>query len=228
MNTGRNGGCRRITRWLHPNTPRSVPNSPKRSAWDAAPGAIRRGDPRRNSPADKDRKGRPRAPFFIAGDVPSPRPSPRLQGSAQKAAKYRVIPGCREAAGPEPIFQRPVFMGSGLAAGRRPGMTSFLCKAPPAGRGRTENRRLSCDPSPRKRGEGQGEGLCCSVQPIEPGDVFVGDLLLDALGEPGEVALQGLVRVRPDAVRVRVVSAPDDIVLADQGDDRLEVFVLLI
>src|SRR5258707_12318397 len=27
------------------------------------------------------------------------------------------------AAGPEPIFQRPVFMGSGLAAARRPGMT---------------------------------------------------------------------------------------------------------
>src|SRR5216683_7911543 len=67
-----------------------------------------------------------------------------------------------------------------------------------------------------------------SVQPVKPGDVLGGDLLLNALGEPGEVALQGLVRVRPDAVRVRIVGAPDDVVLADQRHDRLQVFVLLI
>src|SRR6266702_2598505 len=34
-----------------------------------------------------------------------------------------------KAASPEPIFQRPEFMGSGLAAPRRPGMTGILCKA---------------------------------------------------------------------------------------------------
>jgi len=33
------------------------------------------------------------------------------------------MPGRVEDASPEPIFQRPVFMGSGLAAARRPGMT---------------------------------------------------------------------------------------------------------
>jgi hypothetical protein len=34
-----------------------------------------------------------------------------------------VIPGRPEGPNPEPIFQRPVFLGSGLAAARRPGMT---------------------------------------------------------------------------------------------------------
>jgi hypothetical protein len=32
------------------------------------------------------------------------------------ADTYFVIPGRRAAANPEPIFQRPVFMGSGFAA----------------------------------------------------------------------------------------------------------------
>ncbi len=41
-----------------------------------------------------------------------------------------VIPGRRAAASPEPILQRPVFMGSGLAPLARPGMTIYLfCKA---------------------------------------------------------------------------------------------------
>jgi hypothetical protein len=41
-----------------------------------------------------------------------------------------VIPGRREAANPEPIFQRPVFMGSGFVAfWPRPGMT-HLCEPP--------------------------------------------------------------------------------------------------
>jgi hypothetical protein len=40
------------------------------------------------------------------------------------AAFYSVvIPGRRAAANPEPIFQRPVFMGSGLSASPSPGMT---------------------------------------------------------------------------------------------------------
>ena len=55
-----------------------------------------------------------------------------LYRRARPAARRRrvsframVIPGRgRQAANPEPIFQRPVFMGSGLAAARRPGMTT--------------------------------------------------------------------------------------------------------
>src|SRR6266851_4217071 len=47
-----------------------------------------------------------------------------LAGGKERVIKLTpsfVIPGCREAAGPEPMFQRPVFMGSGLAAfGRAP------------------------------------------------------------------------------------------------------------
>ena len=37
---------------------------------------------------------------------------------------HGVIPGSPGGRGPEPIFQRPVFMGSGLAAVQRPGMTT--------------------------------------------------------------------------------------------------------
>src|SRR5438874_304487 len=57
------------------------------------------------------------------------RPLPR-KGLCTISPKYPVIPGCREAAGPEPIFQRPVFMGSGLAAARRPGMTGLFVQNP--------------------------------------------------------------------------------------------------
>src|SRR6266851_4472390 len=57
-------------------------------------------------------------------------------GFAQKTRHSGARP---KAASPEPIFQRPVFMGSGLAAARRPGMTGiflpFLCEAPGAGEG---------------------------------------------------------------------------------------------
>src|SRR5260370_22824512 len=67
-----------------------------------------------------------------------------------------------------------------------------------------------------------------SVQPIQPRDVLVGDLLLHAGREAGEVAVERLLRVRPDAVRVRVVGAPDDVVFADQRHDRLEILVLLV
>ncbi len=58
-------------------------------------------------------------------------PSPPSGALQKKAVKYHVIPGCRAAAGPEPIFQRPVFMGSGLAAARRPGMTRLSVQGGP-------------------------------------------------------------------------------------------------
>src|SRR6202050_701483 len=67
-----------------------------------------------------------------------------------------------------------------------------------------------------------------SVQPVEPHDVVVDDLFLRRRREPGEVLLQGRAGVRPDAVRVWVIGAPDDVVFADQRDDRLEVLVLLV
>jgi hypothetical protein len=38
--------------------------------------------------------------------------------------KQGVIPGYREAADPESVFQRPVFMGSGFDPAGRPGMTT--------------------------------------------------------------------------------------------------------
>src|ERR1700676_1494281 len=40
-----------------------------------------------------------------------------------------VIPGRPAAANPEPIFQRPVFMGSGSDPSGRPGMTRIRCDA---------------------------------------------------------------------------------------------------
>jgi hypothetical protein len=43
---------------------------------------------------------------------------------ARNDGAFLVIPGLGEAENPESIFQRPVFMDSGLAAARRPGMTS--------------------------------------------------------------------------------------------------------
>ena len=44
------------------------------------------------------------------------------------ADQLSVIPGLGEAENPEPIFQRPVFLGSGFAATRRPGMTKGLTR----------------------------------------------------------------------------------------------------
>src|SRR5579864_7620146 len=65
MNTGRNGGWRRITRWLRRNMPRSVPNSPKKLAWDAAPAAIRRGAVQRNRPPGRRPKKGADGALFI-------------------------------------------------------------------------------------------------------------------------------------------------------------------
>jgi alanine racemase len=54
----------------------------------------------------------------------------------QGHAKKRRHSGARpQAANPEPIFQRPVFMGSGFAAERRPGMTEVLAKPLAGGEG---------------------------------------------------------------------------------------------
>src|SRR5499427_9359780 len=54
------------------------------------------------------------------------------------------------------------------------------------------------------------------------------DLAPHALRQHPEVLLDELPRVRPEAVGMRIVCAPDDVVLADERDDRLHVLVLLI
>src|SRR5438552_2835501 len=46
--------------------------------------------------------------------------------------------------------------------------------------------------------------------------VIARDLLLDPLRQPTQVLPQRAVRVRPDAVRMRIVRTPDDVVLADE------------
>jgi hypothetical protein len=63
---------------------------------------------------------------------------------------------------------------------------------------------------------------------VEAGHVVDGDLAAHARRDFDEVLGERLYRVWPDAVGVRVVGALDDIVLADQRDDRLEILVLLI
>ena len=63
---------------------------------------------------------------------------------------------------------------------------------------------------------------------VEAGHVLAGDLAAHARGDRGEVLVEHPLRIRPDTVGVRVVGAPDDVVLADQRDDRIEILVLLI
>src|SRR5713101_5688307 len=63
---------------------------------------------------------------------------------------------------------------------------------------------------------------------VEPGYVLAGDLAAHARRYLGEILVENALRVRPDAVGVRVVRAPDDVVLADQRDDRLQILVLLV
>jgi hypothetical protein len=69
----------------------------------------------------------------IASAVARPMPPPPPVTSATLPSSipaisasytHTVIPGRRAAANPEPMFQRPVFRGSGSAALRHPGMTS--------------------------------------------------------------------------------------------------------
>src|SRR5262249_22216643 len=63
---------------------------------------------------------------------------------------------------------------------------------------------------------------------VEACGVLARDLLLHPLRDPDEVLAERAARVWPDGVRVRIVRAPDDVVLTDQRDDRLQVLVLLI
>src|SRR5437868_12631455 len=63
---------------------------------------------------------------------------------------------------------------------------------------------------------------------VELRHVVAGDLPAHGLGEPAEVLLEDLARVRPEAVGMRVVRAPEDVVLADERHDRLEELVLLV
>src|SRR5487761_1667533 len=71
-------------------------------------------------------------------------------------------------------------------------------------------------------------GTALLVQVVEAGHVLAGDLPAHGGRDLGEVAVESGVRARPDAVGMRVVRAPDDVVLAYQWDDRFEELVLLI
>src|SRR5215471_16549430 len=66
------------------------------------------------------------------------------------------------------------------------------------------------------------------TQVVELDHVLRRDLAPHALRQHAEVLLDELARVGPEAVGMRIVRAPDDVVLADQRDDRLHVLVLLI
>src|SRR5262245_31600486 len=65
-------------------------------------------------------------------------------------------------------------------------------------------------------------------QIVELDDVVAGDLPLHALRQHAQVLLDVLSRFRPHAVGMRIVGAPDDVVLADQRNDGLEVLILLV
>src|SRR5262245_33395957 len=66
------------------------------------------------------------------------------------------------------------------------------------------------------------------LEPVQLDDVVAGDLAPHARRHSAQVGVERLLRVRPDAVRVRIVRAPDDVVLAHDRDDRLQILVLLI
>src|SRR5437870_3705169 len=67
-----------------------------------------------------------------------------------------------------------------------------------------------------------------SVEVVEAGHVLAGGFAAHARRGRGAVLVENALRIRPDAVGVRVVGAPDDVVLADQRNDRIEILVLLI
>src|SRR5437870_2450955 len=71
-------------------------------------------------------------------------------------------------------------------------------------------------------------GASVLLKPVQLDDVVAGDLATHARRDPTQVGVERLLRVGPDAVGVRIVCAPDDVVLAHDGDDRLQVVVLLI
>src|SRR5262249_36957879 len=66
------------------------------------------------------------------------------------------------------------------------------------------------------------------AQVVELDHVLRRDLPPHALRQHAEVLLDELPRVGPEAIGMREVRAPDDVVLADQRNDRLHVLVLLI
>src|SRR4026209_2887697 len=65
-------------------------------------------------------------------------------------------------------------------------------------------------------------------QVVELYHVVARDLLADAVGHLAEILLDVAARIGPDAVRMRIVGAPDDVVLADQRNDWLEELILLV
>ncbi len=85
------------------------PGPSSASSWSAT-------RPASNQPA---RRAKRRTEF----SPPPPTPSAPRGALHKKVGHSGARP---EAASPEPIFQRPVRMGSGLAAARRPGMTGLF------------------------------------------------------------------------------------------------------
>src|SRR5262247_3219177 len=65
-------------------------------------------------------------------------------------------------------------------------------------------------------------------QSVELAGVLADDLALDGRADAGEVLGDPLLRVGPDAVGVRIVRAPHDVVLADQRDHRRDGRLVLV
>src|SRR5882724_2865516 len=63
---------------------------------------------------------------------------------------------------------------------------------------------------------------------IELDHVITGDLPTYMRRQRPQIFLNVPARFRPNAVGVRVVSPPEDVVLAHQRDDRLDILVLLV
>src|SRR6266536_2649630 len=66
------------------------------------------------------------------------------------------------------------------------------------------------------------------AQVVELDNVLRRDLSPHALRQHAQVLLDELPRVGPEAVRMRIVRAPDDVVFADEGNDGLHVHILLV
>src|SRR5207249_10662485 len=74
----------------------------------------------------------------------------------------------------------------------------------------------------------EADGPFSAADAVKLCRVIPRDLPLHPLRQPAQVLLERAVRVRPDAVGLRIVGTPDDVVLADERDDRLQVLVLLV
>src|ERR1700730_17426016 len=109
----------------------------------------------------------------------------------------------------------------------RPATTTW----PPPGQSKYATCRSPCALARRAslmRTDGPCSGTSPLTQVVELDHVLRRDLPAHPLGQHAEVLLDVLARVGPEAVGMRVVRAPDDIVLADERDDRLHVLILLI